>query len=244
MPEERTDLCLRFEHMNAGVAACRFLAQSGLRPTLVRLYDPEDAAIFLRHFPEETPGPLLLVSFDGDGSKARAEEAAGLAGGRRGDDALVAHWWEHRNDAVGEFRRLMAGEGLLGPHALVDTMEVSGTWSVLRELYHSMKEKLGAEADIAGCHVSHVYPDGACLYFTLASACTDDDQAAAKLTAWWETGMRTCLDAGGSISHHHGIGRVKAPWLEEELGGWFDVLRAVKKAVDPNGVMNPGALGL
>ena len=244
IPAERTDLCLRFEHMSAGVAACRFLAQSGLRPTLVRLYDPEDAAIFLRHFPEETPGPLLLVSFDGDGSKARAEEAAVLAGGRHGDDALVGHWWEHRNDAVDEFRRLMAGDGLLGPHALVDTMEVSGTWSVLRELYHSMKEKLGAEADIAGCHVSHVYPDGACLYFTLASACTDDDEAAAKLTRWWATGMRTCLDAGGSISHHHGIGRVKAPWLEEELGGWFDVLRAVKKAVDPNGVMNPGALGL
>lgn len=240
LPQERHDLCLRFEHMSDGVAACRKLAQSDLAPTLVRLYDAEDAAIFLRHFPDQPPGPLLLLSFDGQ----RAEAAAELCGGSPGDAMLVEHWWGHRNDAVGEFRRMMAGEGILGPHALVDTMEVAGTWTVLRELYHSMKEKLSGLADIAGCHLSHVYPDGACLYFTLASACSDDDEAAAKLASWWTTGMRTCLDAGGSISHHHGIGRVKAPWLEEELGGWMDVLRAVKRAVDPHNVMNPGALGL
>ncbi|HYP24822.1 MAG TPA: FAD-binding oxidoreductase [Actinomycetota bacterium] len=240
IPAERHDLCLRFEHMADGVAACRKLAQSELRPTLVRLYDAEDAAIFLRHFPDQSPGPLLLVSFDGP----RADVAAELCGGKRGDDHLVEHWWEHRNDAVGEFRKLMAGEGILGPHALVDTVEVAGTWTVLRELYHSMKEKLSSLADIAGCHLSHVYPDGACLYFTLASACADDAEAESKLGTWWEAAMRTCLDAGGSISHHHGIGRVKARWLEEELGGWMDVLRAVKSSVDPHGVMNPGALGL
>lgn len=240
LPSERNDLCLRFEHMSDGVAACRKIAQSELRPTLVRLYDGDDAAIFLRHFPEQPPGPLLLLSFDGD----RVDAAAALCGGSVGDAKLVAHWWEHRNDTVGEFRRLMAGEGMLGLHALVDTMEVAGTWTVLRDLYHSMKERLSEIADVAGCHLSHVYPDGACLYFTLASACSDDDEAAAKLGTWWETGMRTCLDAGGSISHHHGIGRVKARWLEEELGGWLDVLRAVKRVVDPRNVMNPGALGL
>lgn len=243
-PEKRTDACLRFEHMADGVAACRRLVQSELRPTLVRLYDSDDAAIFLRHFPGEAAGPLLLLSFDGDGSAWQARAAEGLCGGIPGDPALVAHWWEHRNDAVEEFRRLMEGEGLLGPHGLVETMEVSGTWTVLRDLYHSMKERLAAVADLAGCHLSHVYPDGACLYFTLASTCADDDAAAATLARWWETGMRACLDAGGSISHHHGIGRVKAPWLEEELGGWMEVLRAVKGAIDPRRVMNPGALGL
>jgi alkyldihydroxyacetonephosphate synthase len=56
--------------------------------------------------------------------------------------------------------------------------------------------------------------------------------------------MRACLDAGGSISHHHGIGRVKAPWLREELGGFWETLVAIKKAIDPNGIMNPGVLGL
>lgn len=244
IPAERAHLCLRFDHLADGIAACRGLAQSDLRPTLVRLYDTDDAAIFLRHFPEETPGPLLLLTFDGAGASRRAAAGAGLCGGVREGESLVEHWWVHRNDAVGEFRRLMEGDGILGPHALVDTMEVSGTWTALRGLYHSMKEGLGRVADVAGCHVSHVYPDGACLYFTLASACADDGDASAKLSQWWDTGMRACLDAGGSISHHHGIGRVKAPWLEEELGGWLDVLRAVKRAVDPRGVMNPGGLGL
>jgi alkyldihydroxyacetonephosphate synthase len=241
---ERADAAIRFDHMSEGVAACRSLAQSDLRPTVVRLYDAEDAAIFLRHFPDEPPGPLLLTSFDGEAAERRAGAALELSGGQAAGSHLVEHWWAHRNDAVDEFRRLMDGDGILGPHALVDTIELAGTWTVLRDLYHSTKEALRPLADIVGCHLSHVYPDGACLYFTLAAACADDAEASERLGRWWATAMRTCLDAGGSISHHHGIGRVKAPWLEEELGGWFEVLRAVKSAVDPKGIMNPGALGL
>lgn len=243
-PSERADRCIRFEHMSDGVAACRAITQSELRPTVVRLYDTEDSMIFLRNHSDEAPGPLLLLSFEGASAHARADRAEELAGGTEGEAGLTSHWWEHRNDAVVEFRRLLAGEGLLGPHGIVDTMEVSGTWTLLREFYHSMKEALSAEADLVGCHLSHVYPDGACLYFTLGSACSSDDEAAERLERWWSTGMRACLDAGGSISHHHGIGRLKAPWLEEELGGWYDVLAAVKRAIDPQRIMNPGALGL
>jgi alkyldihydroxyacetonephosphate synthase len=184
------------------------------------------------------------MSFDGRAADARADEATQLMGGTQDDPALVAHWWEHRNDAVDLYRELMSGEGLLGPHAIVDTMEVSGTWSGLRTLYHSIKEALAAEADLVACHVSHIYPDGACLYFTMGSACDDDGTAAKKHHVWWETGLNTCIEAGGSISHHHGIGRLKADWMEAEWQGWWDVLRAVKSTLDPKGIMNPGALGL
>ena len=244
LPGDRVDRCIRFEHMTDGVAACRAIAQSDLRPTLVRLYDREDAGIFLRKLPDEPQDPFLLLSFDGPGAEGRAAAALEVGGGTQGNDDLVAHWWEHRNDAVDEFRAVMAGEGMLGPHAVVDTMEVSAPWSRLRDLYHSMKEQLAADADIVGCHISHVYADGACLYFTLASACADDAEAEAKLARWWETGMATCLAAGGSISHHHGIGRVKSRWLPDELEGWWEVLVALKRTLDPNGIMNPGALGL
>jgi alkyldihydroxyacetonephosphate synthase len=243
-PARRVDRCVRFNHMTDGVAACRTIAQSDLSPTVARLYDPEDAALFLRHHPDEPQGPLLILSFDGDGCDSRATRAVELARGTEGNAGLVAHWWEHRNDAVEEFRKLLAGEGLLGQHGIVDTMEVSGTWTALRDLYHSMKSGLGSEADIVGCHLSHIYPDGACLYFTMGSACADDDEAAAKLERWWEVGMRACLDSGGSISHHHGVGRTKVRWLEEELDGWYDVMTAVKRAIDPKRIMNPGALGL
>jgi alkyldihydroxyacetonephosphate synthase len=243
-PTERADRAVRFEHMSDGVAACRTIAQSDLRPMLVRLYDPEDAALFLRHHPDEPPGALLILSFAGERADERAGEAARLSGGSPADPALVEHWWQHRNDAVQEFRNILAGEGLLGEHGIVETMEVVATWTNLRDLYHAMKEGLGEVADVVACHVSHVYNDGACLYFTMGSACSDDKEAAWKLESWWERGMRCCLDANGSISHHHGIGRQKVRWLEEELGGWYDVLAAVKRAIDPKRIMNPGALGL
>lgn len=244
IPSEKTDVCVRFEHMAEGVAACRSLAQSDLHPTVVRLYDADDASLFLRAFPDEPPGPLLICSFDGPDSLVRAEAALELVGGTEGNHELAAHWWEHRNRAVDEFRELMGGRGLLGPHGIVDTMEVSGTWTHLRDLYHSMKDALAPEADFVGCHLSHIYSDGACLYLSLGSAASSDDEAGARLERWWEVGMRACLDAGGSISHHHGIGRRKAPWLEEELAGWYPILRGVKAVIDPNSIMNPGALGL
>lgn len=244
IPLERADRCVRFTHMAEGVRGCRAIAQSDLRPTVVRLYDEDDATIFLRHFPSHVPVPLLLLSFDGHDADGRADAAVALSGGEPGDDGLVAHWWEHRNDAVDEYKVLMAGEGVLGPHAVVDTIEVSATWSRLRDLYHSLKDALTPLADIAGCHLSHVYPDGACLYFTLASASPDDAKARETHATWWETAMTTCLAAGGSISHHHGIGRIKARWLPAELNGWWEALVAIKSALDPKGIMNPGALGL
>lgn len=244
IPSSRTNVCLHFAHMADGVKACRVLAQSELRPTMVRLYDAEDASLFLRNHPDAPSGPLAIMSFDGDHCAERAKTARQTLGGVPGDGDLVAHWWEHRNDAVGEFRKVLGGDGLLGPHGIVDTMEVSATWSRLRDLYHSMKERLGENADFVGCHLSHIYADGACLYFTLGSAAGSDEDARRALESWWEVGMRTCLDAGGSISHHHGIGRRKAPWLAEEIGGWYPVLEAIKRSIDPKGIMNPGVLGL
>ncbi|MGH2697991.1 MAG: FAD-binding oxidoreductase [Actinomycetota bacterium] len=244
LPQTRVDACVRFEHMRDAIAACRNLAQSRLAPTLVRAYDAEDAVLFTMTLEDPPAGPLLLLSFYGDDAPARAESAVALSEGEELNDRIVDHWWNHRNAAVGDYAKLMAGQGMLGPHAMIDTMEVSGTWTVLRDLYHSMKARLAEHSDMVACHVSHVYPDGACLYFTLAKMCSSDAEAAESNEAWWETGMSTCLEAGGAISHHHGIGRLRARWLPAELGDFFEVLKAVKGALDPHGIMNPGVLGL
>jgi alkyldihydroxyacetonephosphate synthase len=244
IPEERSDACLRFDHMKDLIAACRALAQSRLSPTMVRAYDPEDAVLLTMSLDDPPAGPLLLMSFDGDDADTRAEAAVHLVGGERLDDSIVEHWWSHRNAAVDEYTKNMSGAGLLGPHAMIDTMEVAGTWTVLRDLYHSMKERLAEHADFVTCHVSHIYPDGACLYFTLGKACNDDAAAVSSNETWWDVGMTACLEAGGTISHHHGIGRLRARWLPDELGDSLEVLRAIKVALDPQGIMNPGALGL
>jgi alkyldihydroxyacetonephosphate synthase len=244
IPENRADACVRFDHMSDAIAGCRALAQSRLAPTLVRAYDAEDSVLLTMSLDDPPAGPLLLMSFDGDDAIARAESAMRLTNGERLGDSIVEHWWNNRNAAVDEYRRNMSGTGLLGPHAMLDTMEVAGTWTVLRDLYHSMKDHMAEHADFVTCHVSHIYPDGACLYFTLAKSCSDDVEAAASSEKWWDVGMTTCLEAGGTISHHHGIGRLRAPWLPEELGASFEVLRAVKRALDPRGIMNPGVLGL
>ena len=244
LPSGRADRCLLFEHLADGVQACRKLAQSRLEPTVVRLYDRDDNALFMRHEADPPEGNTLILSFDGEGAEERADAAVGLSEGTPLDARFVEHWWQHRNDAVDEFGALMRGEGLLGPHGVVDTMEVAGTWRILRELYHDMKTALSEKADFVGCHLSHVYPDGACLYFTMGSMAADDAAALEVNASWWDTGMQACLAAGGTISHHHGIGRLKARWLPEELQGWYEALRAIKTALDPKGIMNPGALGL
>ncbi|MGH2806259.1 MAG: FAD-binding oxidoreductase, partial [Actinomycetota bacterium] len=129
LPEARFDRCIRFDHMADGVGACRKIVQAGLQPTLLRLYDREDTMIFMRNIESETNDPMLLLSFEGMRADVRAEGAVAMSRGRRGDDALVEHWWQHRNFSVDEFGPIMAGESILGPHAIVDTIEVSGTWS-------------------------------------------------------------------------------------------------------------------
>ncbi|HYY44143.1 MAG TPA: FAD-binding oxidoreductase [Actinomycetota bacterium] len=244
LPQGRADRCLSFDNMAPALEAVRTVAQSGLSPTLVRLYDPEDTALLLLSRGDSLEGPLLLLSFDGYEPEDRAGRALEMCAGVPQDPALVAHWWEHRNDAVRQYAQIMAGEGVLGPHGVVDTMEVSAPWSRIEELYGRMKEALSERADLCACHLSHVYGDGACLYFTVAAACEAEEEAVRRLESWWQAGMSECLAAGGSISHHHGIGRLKARWLPEELDGFYDVLRAVKTAVDPHGIMNPGVLGL
>ncbi|MFN2526877.1 MAG: FAD-binding oxidoreductase [Actinomycetota bacterium] len=244
MPEERVDMCFRFESMEQGLDDARVLAQTDLRPVLLRLYDRDDAALFWLSYPDPPGGPILLASFEGSFAEQRAERAAELVGGQELSRDVVAYWRAHRNDALESYLQLMAGQGPLGAHALVDTMEVSAVWKDIPTAYAELKGALGSVADIAACHLSHVYPEGACLYFVLASACADESAAQTTYARWWEVGMGKALEVGAAISHHHGVGRLKARWLPAEIGGWWDVLRAVKKELDPKGIMNPGALGL
>jgi alkyldihydroxyacetonephosphate synthase len=95
---------------------------------------------------------------------------------------------------------------------------------------------------IASGHSSHSYAQGTNIYFTFVARPSDPAQAEATYLACWEQAMEATLRCHGTIAHHHGIGRLRTPWMERELGGGLAVLRALKHALDPNGIMNPGVL--
>ncbi|MGH7897485.1 MAG: FAD-binding oxidoreductase, partial [Candidatus Binatia bacterium] len=91
-------------------------------------------------------------------------------------------------------------------------------------------------------HSSHSYTQGTNLYFTFAARPADMREAEPLYFRCWQAAMEATLGAGGTISHHHGIGRLRAGWMRRELGSSIDLLLALKRMVDPDGIMNPGAL--
>lgn len=232
---------------SAGLALLRRLIQTGARPSVARLYDEPDASINFARL--GITKPVVILRFEGAEEIVAAESAVarGIFAEQCEElgDEVGKHWWEHRFNAVDAYRRLLAGEGALGAHGVVDTMEVASRWSGLDELHARVGEALSLPTDGVLAHASHLYPSGANIYFTfLISSAQDDDDAEKRYRAAWEAGMRATLEAGGTISHHHGIGRLKSPWLGEELGSGYVALKRLKQAFDPDGRMNPGKLGL
>ena len=150
--------------------------------------------------------------------------------------------WEHDR-----YRGPYLRDALLDAGALVETLETVSFWSAVPRLYAAVSGALRASLTDQGtppvvlCHVSHVYPAGASLYFTVACAQADDPVAqwrAAKAAA-----SDAILEAGGSITHHHGVGTDHRDWYEREVGELaIAALRAVKATLDPAGIMNPGVL--
>ncbi len=118
-------------------------------------------------------------------------------------------------------------------------------WSALAEIFTETRRALllVPTARAATCHLSHSYLDGACLYFTFA-ATPPPDAVESTYRALWDAGQAAVLAAGGNLSHHHGIGLNRHRFMRAALGAGLDVLGAVKAALDPNGILNPGKLGL
>lgn len=254
LPERKQYEGWRFASFAAGAAAMRRLAQElpqgrGL-PTVLRLSDEAETAVNLAS-PDAVGGGasggcLMVVGHEGTPGQvevAQQRTAALLeqAGGEPLGDEPGTRWAEGRFD--GPYLR----DSLLDIGVLVETFETVTWWSRLDELYAAVKQAVEADLTEQGtpplvlCHVSHVYETGASLYFTVAARELDDG------VAQWSRTKRAATDAivasGGSITHHHAVGRDHQPWLEQEVGPvGVELLRAVKERVDPAGVMNPGVL--
>ncbi len=227
--------------------ALRRVTQADLHPLVVRGYDEADATLAFGRM-GHPGGAVAIVGFDAaspgvDERRAAAAEALGDVTEALGS-AYGEHWWEHRNDAVGTYRKVMGEERMFGPGVVVDTLEVAALWRDVPSMYSNVRGGLLAHAEAVGCHLSHPYPSGASLYFTFLVRAADDRAVEGAYLAAFDTAAAACLEAGGTLSHHHGVGLLKAPFLEEELGATgADLLRRIKAAVDPAGVLNPGKLG-
>lgn len=231
-----------------GLELLRKIVQSGARPSVARLYDEADAAINFGRL--GITSPTVILRFEGNPAVVEAEVRISegcidKAGGEMIGREAGEHWWEHRFRAVETYRQILAGEGPLGPLGVVDTMEVAHFWAGLPNLYRRVRDALSEHADAVLGHASHLYMPGANIYFTfLISSASDHNDAEARYRAAWEAGMRATLSAGGTISHHHGIGLLKSPWMSDELGSGMEAIRRLKKALDPEAILNPGKLGL
>lgn len=144
----------------------------------------------------------------------------------------------HRNDTS-------ALQALTKKGFVVDTLEIAAPWSALTTIFDAVRAAMLAvpHARAATCHLSHSYLDGACLYFTFA-ATPPADEIDATYVAMWDAGQRAVLAHGGNLSHHHGVGLNRHRFVADALGAGLHVFSAVKEALDPNGILNPGKLGL
>ena len=222
----------------AGCDALRELEQAGLAPAVARLSDEEETRTALAlpgvgRLAHRVAGDrcLLIVS-----SSPHRREVAGIlraAGARYATRRPGERWARSRFD--GPHLR----DDLLDRGVMVETIETATSWSNLGALHGAVRAALPGLH--VGCHVSHLYPTGASLYFTVLGRREAD--AAAQWRAVKVAASNAIVAAGGTITHHHAVGRDHAPWMAAELGELgLGVLRALKDRCDPAGIMNPGKL--
>jgi alkyldihydroxyacetonephosphate synthase len=251
------------ESWEVGTEIVRSLAQAGVLPEVIRLSDEEETRISLalsgpsglarRLFDRylglrgRRDGCLMIVGVDGDRealARRRALVARGLrAGGAAYLGKGAGRSWKRRR-YEGPYLR----DTLIDAGAMVETLETSHTWSRLGELYDAVGGAIRRALDaqrtpgIVFCHLSHAYADGASLYFTFIAR----QRSGQEIEQWRAAKTAACeaiVGAGGTITHHHAVGRDHVPYMEAEIGRLgVDVLRAAKERLDPAGVMNPGKL--
>ncbi len=249
LPEVRVYEGWRFGSFRQGCEALRRLAQDGPLPSVLRLSDEAETAVNLAR-PDQIgagsgAGALAIAGYEG-----AAEDVAGrraLAGRLLVElgaeaDADAGEAWRR-----GRYAAPYVRDALLDAGALVETLETATFWSGLEQLHDAVRSALTETLTELGsppvvlCHVSHLYRSGASLYFTVAAAQLED-----PLTQWRvakQAAGDAIIRAGGSITHHHGVGTEHREHYGQEVGQLaLEALRSVKRTLDPAGVLNPGVL--
>jgi alkyldihydroxyacetonephosphate synthase len=247
-PAHRASAAVRFSDMLTGAVAVRALSQSGLYPTNCRLIDAQEAKITGAG---DGSSALLVLGFEAAERDVEPWMSAAL-------ECCSDHGgtWERRGssgDAVGSwreafFRAPYLRDTFVAMGVLSETFETAITWERFEEFHRTVRESTGkAVQDVCGagsvtCRFTHIYPDGPAPYYTILAPARRREE----LEQWAEikrAASDAVLAAGGTITHHHAIGRDHRPWYDRQRPEAFaQALRGAKAAVDPAGTLNPGVL--
>ena len=241
LPESRRLLCYAFPDFDSGLEAIRHIVRAGWRPPVTRLYDAMETG---RHFGQwqQDDRCFLLLLTEGPASltAAEAEACAAACAGHGGEpigDAPVQHWLHERNNVPSLMSFFERG-------FVLDTIEVAVEWDRIHALYSEVVAAMKTVKNliVISGHTSHSYAQGTNIYFTFVAKPDDPAEAEPTYLECWKQAMQATLKVGGTIAHHHGIGRLRRDWMAAEHGSALELLQAVKRALDPDGIMNPGVL--
>jgi len=243
LPKKQAGIAFIFNVIEDSLKATRLILQKQIYPAVIRIYDKAETE---RHFyiePKANKKVMVifvceapiesLVDLEISEIKNTCSECKGIECGK----GPVVHWFDTRFTVNESSIYIPKGQ-------IMDTVEVSCMWDKAEQLYHSVIGELSKVEGIllASGHASHFYPNGVCFYFSFSGVVPDDQTPEEFFKLAWEAVMIGTLQAGGSISHHHGIGINRARWMREEHGPVLDLMKKIKHVIDPKGIMNPGKL--
>jgi alkyldihydroxyacetonephosphate synthase len=247
LPQERVFQGFAADRIELAIEFARTLLQEGLRPAVLRIYDPLETSLALDSkilkevgFPG---GAAIVVVFEGRSGVTQAEaaestEVARKLGLTHLGPGLGEHWWKHRYDVSYKQQLILSHEKMV-----LDTFELAASWDRLEEVYRAVKgAKIGLGLILA--HFSHFYHTGANIYFSVVAHAGFRPDSPSQYDAMWEALMGAALGAGATLSHHHGVGTLKNQWVRRERAGWQSVYERVKRGFDPENRLNPGKMGL
>lgn len=241
LPDYGRAIAYGFGSFAKGLDACREILQRGANPAALRLYDELESGV---QFGLQNTN-VLLVADEGPREMVEAvltisERVCAELGERLDQEAIFERWLD---------TRYLTGKSAEGfkrsPGFVADTLEMIGPWKHLAAIYRDVVAAINAvPGTLAGsAHQSHAYVDGACLYFSLRGE-VEVSERALWYRAAWDAANAVIIQYNATLSHHHGVGLLRSPYMSDSLGSAFAVLQAVKRTLDPQNILNPGKLGL
>jgi alkyldihydroxyacetonephosphate synthase len=249
-PENNRFLGYTLDSMEEGFTILREVMVNGYRPSVARLYDPADGAFHFSHFAKDKC-VLIFMAEGSDLIASATEEGIDAIVSERGtcdriEGALIERWFSNLN--WGPEQIAAEREQIRRTKSIGFTTEVSANWTSINDIYASVCKRIPAEVpdiEMIGGHSSHSYINGTNMYFVYyyqVGDCPPEQEITRYHNPINAIICEEALRLGGSIVHHHGIGKARAQWTEAEYGSSYYILRTLKDAFDPHGIMNAGTI--